>query len=397
MATHENTANGESEAQSKVGAAPGAAWNLPAFPSQILDTYSTRSPPAFYTIEDIPAITAFHNGVGMENSGDLGFPSAGVSAPSHSFATTANKFIDQSLGRVPSGGSVIEPDSVLGESGRLYHGYKEGKYFLPNDVAEQDRLDLQHEILRLLFDGWMALAPITTVPRNVIDIGCGTGIWASEFGHRNGLDAIQPIPTTTNCAFLKADAEDEWIFPDPQPDHANCSKDVTCQHMIKIDYVHLRMMFTCFSDPKKVMQHAFNDMNPGGWIGFQDSSMEFHQANPNFPGDACIRWGQACIKGARAAGRDINLIKNYKGWLEEIGCAPWHPSPRLRRTGEYSLQNAMQIAGTVKNLFKASGMADEEADTLVEEMKQETLNTKNFGYGIIHVIYGRKPMPAGSA
>jgi hypothetical protein len=100
------------------------------------------------------------------------------------FAAVANDLINQSLGRTPGGTSVVEPDSVLGESGRLYHGYKEGKYFIPNDAvsffepcpeifffslsvsvcsselrnqAEQDRLDLQHEVYRLLFDGWLAL------------------------------------------------------------------------------------------------------------------------------------------------------------------------------------------------------------------------------------------------
>lgn len=40
---------------------------------------------------------------------------------------------DSGLYREKSHMSVTEPDSVLGESGRWYHGYKEGRYFLPND------------------------------------------------------------------------------------------------------------------------------------------------------------------------------------------------------------------------------------------------------------------------
>lgn len=42
--------------------------------------------------------------------------------------------------RLPSGSSVIDPDSVLGESGRYYHGYKDGKYFLPNDEVSSTHL-----------------------------------------------------------------------------------------------------------------------------------------------------------------------------------------------------------------------------------------------------------------
>lgn len=34
-----------------------------------------------------------------------------------------------------SGQSVYDAESVVGESGNLYHGYKQGKYFLPNDAV----------------------------------------------------------------------------------------------------------------------------------------------------------------------------------------------------------------------------------------------------------------------
>jgi hypothetical protein len=34
---------------------------------------------------------------------------------------------------VSAGTSIVEPGSVADINGRTYHGYKEGKYFLPND------------------------------------------------------------------------------------------------------------------------------------------------------------------------------------------------------------------------------------------------------------------------
>lgn len=46
-------------------------------------------------------------------------------------------FIDEEVIREPTGTSIVEPDSVLGESGRTYHGYKEGKYLLPNDEVRR--------------------------------------------------------------------------------------------------------------------------------------------------------------------------------------------------------------------------------------------------------------------
>lgn len=46
---------------------------------------------------------------------------------------------------------------------------------------ESDRLDLQHHLFYLTFGGKLHLAPIER-PRNAVDIGTGTGIWAVDFG-----------------------------------------------------------------------------------------------------------------------------------------------------------------------------------------------------------------------
>lgn len=64
-----------------------------------------------------------------------------MSPPGMSFDIDANDKIDQTLGRNPGGTSIVEPDSVLGESGRLYHGYKEGSYLLPNDAVSVPSLE----------------------------------------------------------------------------------------------------------------------------------------------------------------------------------------------------------------------------------------------------------------
>ena len=70
------------------------------------------------------------------------------------------------------------------ENGRTYHSYKEGKYLFPNDAGENDRLDLQHHVFSLTFDGKLFLSPVTSKPggiKRVLDVGTGTGIWAIDF------------------------------------------------------------------------------------------------------------------------------------------------------------------------------------------------------------------------
>jgi hypothetical protein len=96
-------------------------------------------------------------------------------------------------------------------------------------------------------------------------------------------------------------------------------------------------MFSCFNDPRVVMKQAFDNMVPGGWIEYQDSTLKVSQANPEFEGryesfffkeaytnghigDAVTRWSEACIRGAAVMGRDIEVSEKYKGYLQEVGC-----------------------------------------------------------------------------
>ena len=47
--------------------------------------------------------------------------------------------------------------------------------------AEMYPADLQHHMFMMTLDGKLTLAPISN-PQNVLDIGTGTGIWATDFG-----------------------------------------------------------------------------------------------------------------------------------------------------------------------------------------------------------------------
>lgn len=82
------------------------------------------------------------------------------------------------------------------------------------------------------------------------------------------LSAIQPAPRVPNVVFQKDDAESPWVFPAPHQLDDECVS--PCTHRIMFDYVHLRLVVTCFDDTRNVMRQAFENMNPGGWIEYQD-------------------------------------------------------------------------------------------------------------------------------
>ena len=107
--------------------------------------------------------------------------------------------------------------SSIEENGRLYHSFPDGKYVLPNDEQEQERLDLQNHLFHLTLEGKLFLAPIDRKAlHNVLDIGTGTGIWAVEFADLypeakvtgTDLSAVQPEFVPPNVSFEICDAEE---------------------------------------------------------------------------------------------------------------------------------------------------------------------------------------------
>jgi SAM-dependent methyltransferase len=226
-------------------------------------------------------------------------------------------FPDPELDRTSSGSSVTEEGAVVGESGRTYHGYKDGVsgYLLPNDAAEQDRLDFQHAMMGHLWGGRLVLSPLPRAPRLVLDVATGTGIWALEFARANptsfvvgtDLSKIQPVPDVPNCLFEKMDCEEDWLWT------------------YEFDYVHIRMIVTAIRNPKRLIEQAFESLNPGGWIELQDADMDLLSKDGPERDDRVStsflkKWFDLSAVGAAAHGIDLHKAKNYKTWLIEAGC-----------------------------------------------------------------------------
>jgi ubiquinone/menaquinone biosynthesis C-methylase UbiE len=91
----------------------------------------------------------------------------------------------------------------------------------------------------------------------VLDLATGTGIWAIEFAEQfpsahvigTDLSPIQPAYVPPNCHFVVDDAEDPWLF----------------SH--EFDYIHGRMLVTCFQSHLEVFRSAFDNLRPGGYLG----------------------------------------------------------------------------------------------------------------------------------
>ncbi len=140
-------------------------------------------------------------------------------------------------------------------------------YILPVDEEEDRRLDAQHDLLRDALGsdfacplGWADAAP----PRNVLDVGCGTGRWMRRAAERFptadivGLDLRPPTPREAlppeiarRCLFAFADL----LAPLPLRD-------------ARFDYVHQRFLFAAVPAARwpGLLGELARVTRPGGWI-----------------------------------------------------------------------------------------------------------------------------------
>ncbi|TPX19002.1 uncharacterized protein E0L32_011319 [Thyridium curvatum] len=283
------------------------------------------------------------------------------------------------------------------ENGRTYHRYKEGKYPLPNDELEQDRLDFQHKLYRLSLDNRLYAAPIGDNPRNVLDVATGTGIWAIEFAQEHpgshvvgtDLSPIQPTCSApSNVTFEICDAEDEWSFPQ------------------KFDFVHMRAVVTCFRDPKAVFAQARDALQPGGYLQLRDPIMPFKFHTPPPEDCALVRWNGLLREATARIGRRWDNAQHYARWLRELGfvdvreheeaipLSPWAKSRRLKYLSLW-LQHDMVsgLEGMSMALFtRVLGWEGAKVKEFVEEVKKDICNPSIHAYGAGVLVWGRKPL-----
>ncbi|KAG8627334.1 hypothetical protein KVT40_004817 [Elsinoe batatas] len=308
------------------------------------------------------------------------------------------------------GGDAFSTTTSLSESiynyrkehGRTYHAYKDGQYVFPNDDREADRLDfnapsdLQHHMFNLTYNT-LHLAPLEN-PKNALDIGTGTGIWAVDFADQYpecqvvGIDLSpgQPSFIPPNLRFIIDDAEDEWVYPDQ-----------------KFDYIHLRLMAGCFADPIKVIRQAFEHLAPGGYIEFQDYGLPLKCADGTLDNTHLKRWGELLCEAARALGRPMgtDVSAYYRKWLEDIGFVDieerhfmwpsnaWPKDPYMKELGRWNQVNILDgLEGfCLALLTRGLGWRKEEVDVFVANVSNDIKDKKIHGYYPMPVAWGRKP------
>ncbi|KAM5343820.1 hypothetical protein ACJ41O_012357 [Fusarium nematophilum] len=288
------------------------------------------------------------------------------------------------------------------ENGRRYHAYREGQYVLPNDDQEQQRLDLQHHIWRLLLGGHLYTAPLPDPTEEnalrILDLGTGTGIWAiemaDEFPHArvSGVDLspIQPEWVPGNCSFHVDDYEDEWTYRDHE----------------RFDYIHGRALSGTSANWSRFYEQAMQHLKPGGWIEMQEYDAWIFSDD-----DSCDRapwtmeWVDKLDTASRMFGKQINVATYHKQWMIDAGfedvkervyripIGPWAKDPALKELGRYELTHMqMSVESHTPALFtRVWNYSKDQVMVLMEGVKREFRSRDLRLITSYRFVTGRKP------
>ncbi|KAK2006642.1 methyltransferase domain-containing protein [Colletotrichum eremochloae] len=320
---------------------------------------------------------------------------------------------------VPDDGASLNHESIVSsttsvtssvldyriENGRTYHKFKDGKYAMPNDDRENDRLDLQHNLFIRTFDDRLGMAPPTNKgykAGRVLDVGTGSGIWAIDFGDEHpeaevigvDLSAVQPDFVPPNVCFQIDDIEEDWNFSRP------------------FDYIHSRMMTGSIRDWKRYVKQCYDNLSPGGYLELNEVDA-IPTSDDGTLTENCnlMKSFNLWADGLAALGSPFEKFSRMEGVLKDTGFEdvhiqrfkwPTNSWPRDAKHRELGIWNYENLAPNIEGMFLASytrglGWTKEEVAVMVMEARRDFANRNIHAYFNIWSIYGRKPVEVKEA
>lgn len=166
-------------------------------------------------------------------------------------------------------------------------------------------------MLTLLLDNKLYLAPIDEDCKRVLDVGCGTGLWAIDFAdtHPNAvvegvdLSPIQPSFLPPNCSFFIDDVEEDWTYPHDY-----------------FDFIHIRCLMGSISRWSRLYKQVYHHLQPGGWLQHLDMSIEFTSDDGTVTSThPMAQWSKTFVDCGEMIGKTFKIADNAVEWIREAG------------------------------------------------------------------------------
>ncbi|KAK8164555.1 S-adenosyl-L-methionine-dependent methyltransferase [Phyllosticta citrichinensis] len=283
------------------------------------------------------------------------------------------------------------------ENGRRYHAYKDGSYWGPNDEKAQEHLDIAHHLWLKTLDDKLHLAPLPSRVSKVLDIGCGTGLWAIEFAERNptaqvigtDLSPTQPTCVPSNCRFELDDASDEWTYAPNS-----------------FDFIHIRSLFGCIASWPTLYARALRCLKPGGYIEHVEMAHEFKSPDDSIPaGSAMASMASLSARACAVTGKPGDVIYRMKDWMGEAGFkdvkqveyvwpnGQWPADPKLKEIGRWSRLHLLHGSEdwTLALATRALGWEVAKARAFIDQLRESIKDPKIHAYHDMFVTFARRP------
>ncbi|KAJ3124477.1 hypothetical protein HK100_011217 [Physocladia obscura] len=149
---------------------------------------------------------------------------------------------------------------------REYHGVEDSNYLLPSDIEEQDRLELQHFLLRHLFKGDIVRSEIRELAQQpgykILDVGCANGWWLDSIAKTYPLAELHGVDLAPSV-IEKA----EKFLPNVKFISGNVITGLPYADNT-FDFVHQRYLFLGLpgNDFPTAIRELMRVTKSGGWI-----------------------------------------------------------------------------------------------------------------------------------
>lgn len=294
--------------------------------------------------------------------------------------------------------SGVESAPLHHAYGRTYQGFRKWAYFLPCDDREQDRLDLFHRVITEARHGEGLLYSAHPPNGRIMDLGCGTGIWALDIANKNpqahvvGIDLapIQPHNGPPNCDFYSSfDYESLWEMGQNT-----------------WDIIHMQMASGSVVSWPSLYRRIFSHLRPGAVFEQVEIDFEPRCDDDNLKDTAISAWYQYLKEATQRTMRP--LAHNWRDTvnaLEGVGFElldhqvvglplnPWLHDERERTVARwYNLAFLESVYPfTLAPFTRVYGSSLDYIEKTAELVKRDANNSDLHVYNLMHIYRARKP------
>lgn len=300
---------------------------------------------------------------------------------------------------------VPAPGDRYEENKRLYHSFRRGIYMFPCDEDEKDRMDIYHKLFNVARREQLHQAPVPQVTQNgdpprILDVGCGTGIWAIDMADRYlnaevlGVELvnIQPEKIPPNLRFrVPRDYESPWTFGEDS-----------------WDLIHLRMACGSVSSWPELYQKVFAHLKPGtGWIEHVEIDMEPRCDDYTLsPDSMLVKWYGWLADATQRVSRPIAYEHRTRQLLQQAGFIDiqetvirvpynsWPNDPHQKDIGRWynlGITEGLEALsfGPLSRVYHWD--VEQNIKPILELVRREICNRKIHAYNNIHIWTARRP------